>query len=150
VPTYVYTVQPPPQVVEEPFVLASDDDLQPGTIAPGRHDWRIVRVVELPGDTRWLDGGDDQDLVVRRLLETELVVQITDDAQRRDPNNIEQSELDELSEEVRASEETLERLEGRDDPVSRAMRDETLERQRGVRRRIKEIANRIRKKRPGA
>jgi hypothetical protein len=30
------------------------------------------------------------------------------------------------------------------------MRDETLERQRGLRRRIKEIANRIRKKRPGA
>jgi hypothetical protein len=150
VPTYVYTVQPPPEVVEEPFVLASDDDLQPGTIAPGRHDWRIVRVVELPRETRWFDGGDEKDVVVRRLLETELAVQTPDDAQRRDPSKIEQSELDELGEEVGVNEETLERLEGRDDPVSRAMRDETLERQRGLRRRIKEIANRIRKKRPGA
>jgi hypothetical protein len=59
--------------------------------------------------------------------------------QGRDPSNIEQSELDELGNETRASEETLERLEGRDDPLSRAMRDET---RRGwsARQRIREIA----------
>jgi hypothetical protein len=64
----------------------------------------------------------------------------------RDPNNIERAELDQLADEVRASEETLERLEGRDDPVSRALRDETQPRLKRSRRRIREITQGLRKK----
>jgi hypothetical protein len=84
---YVYTVQPPPGVVEEPFVLTSDDDLQPGGLVPSKDNWRIARIVEMPAETRWIDDGEDDvivggedDVIVRRLVETEIAVQKPDDA----------------------------------------------------------------------
>jgi hypothetical protein len=78
VPNYVYTVQPPPGVEEEPFVLTSDDDLEPGLLVPGRENWRIARIVEMPLEARWVDS--EEDVIVRRLVETELAVPLSDDA----------------------------------------------------------------------
>lgn len=77
-PQYIYTVQPPGSVEEEPFVITSDEDLQPASFVPGRDRWRIVRIVEMSSETRWIDS--EEDVVVRQLVETDLAERTPDDA----------------------------------------------------------------------